>query len=171
MGLNEKITEKFSVVTDLSGQSILNSIELGKQKQTWTDFLDVEAIDYKEINIKDNRIEITRSPGLFTAFRPSGKITIEITTETDSRTTLSCEVLPFNGLFPIYFGLLITFLIAWSLFALLFVLNVDALLLILFGWTVVGLSTSISFRFTKWHLYDYSKKVIRIITDKKKAIR
>lgn len=169
MGLNERIIEKYNITTDSSGQNILSSIELGKQKQSWSDFLDADSIDYGEINILNNRIEIIRNPSVLTAFRASGKITIDIIPDTDSRTNLICEILPYNGNFPIYIGLLITALTLWSLFALLFGLNFNTLLMILFAWTAFGLWTYINLRFTKWQLRDYSKKVIRIVTEKKKA--
>jgi hypothetical protein len=168
MDLNERIKEKYEVITDSSIDYILRSIESKRKEQSLLDFLETDSIDYEEIYLPNNRIEIIRSPGLLKAFRPLGKITIDMKQNEDSKTVLSCEILPYNGNFPLYLGLLIAGLLLWSLLVLLFGLNLDALLMILFAWIGFGTAGYISYRVTKWQLLEYSRRVIRTVASKEK---
>src|SRR5688572_1390189 len=54
-------------------------------------------IDFKEITFLDNRIEILRKPGIFSAFRPFGKITMTLTEVRPNFTKLRCAVMPGNN--------------------------------------------------------------------------
>jgi hypothetical protein len=168
MNLNERIKEKYEVITDSSIDHILSSIELKRKEQSLPDFLEADSIDYEEIRLTNKRIEIIRSPGLLKAFRPPGKITIDMKSGEESKTILSCEILPYNGHFPLYLGLLMAVLFSWSLLVLLFGLNLNAILIILSAGVGFGTAGYISYRITKWQLLDYSRRVIHTLTQKEK---
>ncbi len=68
MELNDRITERFEVTTNVTIKAILIKILEGKQKQTLTDTLVFDRIDYQEININNNGLEIIRLPSTLSAF-------------------------------------------------------------------------------------------------------
>ncbi|HRJ28686.1 MAG TPA: hypothetical protein PLV21_09225 [Cyclobacteriaceae bacterium] len=171
MGLNEKITEQFDVTTNVSTQDILQRLSDGKQKQTWTDFLVTNTIDYKAININNRRIEIIQTPTVLNAFKPNGRITIDLSDSDDNTTKLKCEVVPFNGNLPILIWLPIGALTLWSLGVLLFSRSFQGFLMIFGAWTAFGLLTYLMFLFNKHGLINYSKRVVKELTQDKKASR
>lgn len=73
MGLNEKITERFSVKTSLSRQEIFDSLTYHKRQ--FSGFVSglLVTVDFKEIKIKTDKLEIIRYPGMLTPFTANGK--------------------------------------------------------------------------------------------------
>ena len=156
MGLNAKITETFEITLTVSSQQIRKTIDDNKNNQGWTDKFG-DNINYEEINVKNNRLEIIRKPGTLSAFRPSGKITIDIVDLPDNKTTLKCKILPYNGALPYRIVLLIVVLSIWSLLLLFFVDAIDALILICLALAVFGLIYYLTYLYAKNGLIQYSK--------------
>src|SRR5215203_2018592 len=156
MGLNAKITETFEITLTVSSQQIRKTIDDNKNNQGWTDKFG-DNINYEEINVKNNRLEIIRKPGTLSAFRPSGKITIDIVDLPDNKTTLKCKILPYNGALPYRIVLLIVVLSIWSLLLLFFVDAIDALILICLALAVFDLIYYLTYLYAKNGLIQYSK--------------
>jgi hypothetical protein len=136
MGLNDKITERFEVTTQLSKQNILESLAFLKKQFSWIDQL-VYSVDFKEIRINGDRLEVVRFPGILTPFRPHGKITIDISDAGD-KTNLKCEILPYNGSFPLIIGLVIGALSLWTLLAFAFGRSFKVFLMVIPAWAGFG---------------------------------
>lgn len=170
MALSDKITERFEVTTNASMEDIQQRLLDGKQKQTWTDSLVTDAIDYEAININNGKIEIIQSPTVFNAFKPNGRIIINLSANDPNSIKFTCEVIPFNGNLPILIWLIISMLVLWSLGVLLFSRNFHAFLMIVGAWTVLGLITYLIVLFNKHGLVNYSKRVIKELTKEKKVI-
>jgi hypothetical protein len=162
--LNQKITHTFQVTTDASKEDIFSWIGDGKRKQLWTDFLVPGTIDYKAINVSDTRIELVRMPTMFNPFRPYGRIIIEIEEIKNKRTNLKCQILPYDGMLPVALGLLIGFLILWTLSAFYFARSINMLLFVVPPWVMLGLVIYLGYRYTKSALKEYSKLLIKEIT-------
>ena len=171
MGLNDKITIKFSALVDNSKHDILSKIADGKKNNSWTDFLVVDSIDFGGIDIYDNRLEIIRCPTMLNAFRPWGKISIDFDDLPDNKTNLNIEIIPYNGYLPLIIGLLISFLILWTIAVIAFGNDWYAFLMIISAWTIFGTILYLKFLYTKHGLIDYSRRVINVLTRDIKASR
>lgn len=100
MGLNDKITEHFELTVENSSQRILDALLDQKQKQTWTDFIFSDGIDFKGIKLKDNGLEIIRIPSVWNPFKTHGRITLNLSDTDNSKVTIRCTILPYDGIFP-----------------------------------------------------------------------
>jgi hypothetical protein len=148
MRLTEKIIERFDLTTDISTSDILQRVSDGKQKQTWTEFFVTDAIDFKAINISGGRIEIIQSPSILNAFKPNGRITIDLSRMEDNKTRLKCEVVPYDGNLLSLIWFPIGALAFWSLLVLAFTRSFQGFIMILGAWTVVSLFVYLFFCIT-----------------------
>ncbi len=171
MGLSEKIIERFDLTTEVSTAEILQRVSDGKEKQTWTDMLLTDAIDFNAINVSVGRIEIIQAPSILNAFKPNGRITIDLSKMEDNKTRLKCEVVPYNGNFPILIWFPIGALTFWSLLVLAFTRNFHGFSMILGAWTVLSVFIYLLFLYNKHGLINYSKRVIKELIRDKKARR
>jgi hypothetical protein len=171
MGFNDKIKIRFEATSNVSMEEIFIRISEGKKRQSWTDFLLADSINYKEISVNNGQFEIIRTATPLNAFKANGKIVFIINEIEDNKTQLKCEILPFNGSLPIIVGLLIGGLTFWSLLVLFFSRGFQAFILIVFAWTAFSLFTYVQYFFNKLGLIDYAKKVISELTRDKKPSR
>jgi len=169
IGFDERMTIRFEETANISMNGLASRISEGKINQSWTHFLVADVIDYKEINLNDGRIEIVRTPTVFNPFKANGRIVLTLNEISDNNAQLKCEILPFDGTYPIIVGLFIAFFTLMSLLILLFGRGNETFLLILFMWTIFGLIQYVAYSLNKHGLIDYSKKVIKELTKTGKA--
>ena len=96
MRLNDKITVRLEETVAFSKQVLLSIITNKKQK--WSTPRRHKSINFNEINIIDDRIEILSSPSTFNAFKPKGKITLELENSINNQTVVKCKSSPIMAL-------------------------------------------------------------------------
>jgi len=172
MGVNDKISEHFQLTVENSTSRILADLSNRKQQQTWTDFILSDQIDFKGIEVKDNRLEILRIPTVLNPFKAHGRITFDLSDSDNNTVTVKCRILPQDGIFPyviifyfVFFTLwtIACFLIAWG--------DLKVLLLVIPGWTVFGLVIYFGLLYTKSGLRNYARRIVKELMTEKKASR
>jgi hypothetical protein len=171
MGLNEKITTRFEMIAECSRQDIVTAIASGKKNGYVANIFVADAVDYNEISLSDNKIEINRRPILLDAFRSSGTITIDMVTSSDNKTILKCEILPFHGNLPIVIALGSIGLIFWTLLVFAFQRTLYATIFVLISWTMIASMCIIVYLLTKYGLINYAKRAIKELTRDNKTSR
>ena len=168
MGLNDKITEQFELTIENSSQRILATLSDQKQKQTWTDFIFSDGIDFKGIKLKDNGLEIIRIPSTLNPFKAHGRITFNLFDTDSNKVTIKCKIIPHDGIFPYILGFYVAFFTLWTIACFLIARgDLKALLLVIPGWTVFGLIIYFGLPYTKSGLRNYSKRIVKeLMTDK-----
>ncbi len=168
MGLNDKITEHFELTVENSSQRILTTLYDHKQKQTWTDYIFSDNVDFNGIEIKDNRLEIIRIPSVLNPFKAHGRITFNLLDTDNNRVTVKCKIVPHDGIFPYILGFYVTFFTLWTIVSFLITRgDSKALFLIIPGWAVFGLIIYFGLVYTKSGLRNYSRRIVKeLMTDK-----
>lgn len=166
MGLNNRTKEVFEVTVDKPKLEILRTIDEGKNNYAWTDSIFGGTIDYKEIKVNEGRIEIRRGPTSVAAFRSLGTITVDIVEMDNGKSQLICEVHPYNNL-----GIVLTLfagaLTLWTIGTLLISKNLDIWIMIAMAWGGFGLTFFLQYKYYKWALIQYTRKVINELSAKK----
>jgi hypothetical protein len=162
MSLNDKIKYRWTADVSRGKSEIIDHIEEKIRVYKWTDFLSI-PIDFKEFKIKEGQIEIVSMPGTFTAFRPWGKISIKLNEQISGTTTLTCDILPMNGNFPLIVYLTIGVLTLWTLGFLLTTFNLRIIVAIVGFWGLFGLTVYLQYRYYRSRLISYSKRVVDLI--------
>ena len=171
MGLNEKLKDSFVFTVDKTKSEILETIENRKQNQQWTDFLLADTFDFKGIVETGGQLEILRKPTTFSPFRPYGKIIININTIGESKSKLTGETIPYNGNLPFALILIFGFIGLWTIGVLLTIKITIALPMTFITWSVFGLIIFLQYKYYKWGLLDYTKRLVTELTNDKKASR
>jgi len=171
MRLNEKIKGSFDFTIDKTKSEILETIENRKQNQQWTDFLLTDTFDFKGIVETGGQLEILRKPTTFSPFRPYGKIIININTIGESKSKLTGETIPFNRNLPFTLILIFGFNGLWTIGVLLTIKITIALPMAFITWSVFGLIIFLQYKYYKWGLLNYTKRLVTELTKDKKASR
>ena len=171
MGLNEKIKGSFDFTIDKTKSEILETIENRKQNQQWTDFLLTDTFDFKGIVETGGQLEILRKPTIFSPFRPYGKIIININTIEESKSKLTGETIPFNRNLPFTLILIFGFIGLWTIGVLLTIKITIALPMAFITWSVFGIIIFLQYKYYKWGLLNYTKRLVTELTKDKKASR
>jgi hypothetical protein len=150
---------------------IFDLFQSGKEKSKWTDFLKARIIDFDEIEIKDDQIEISKKPKFTSAFRPNGKIIISISKLSDDKSRLIGKILPYHGTGLITIIMLLAFLILFSIISLFISHNSNTILIIGIAWLMVGIGIFSEYSNSKSGLTKYLKEIIDGINNEKKASR
>jgi hypothetical protein len=150
---------------------ILDYFRSGKENSKWTDFLIPRTIDFDEVVLKENQIEIYRKPKFTSAFRPSGKIIISINEISDDKSCLIGKIFPYNGKGYISIIFLITFLIIFTIGALFLSQNTNTISMIFIAWIMVAIGIVFEYYNSKSGLIKYLKEIINILDKEKKASR
>jgi hypothetical protein len=162
MNLNDKIKYRWAAEVSRRKSEIIDDIERKIRTYRWTDYLSI-PIDFNEFKIKDGEIEILSMPGTFTAFRPWGKISIKLNETISGGTTLTCDILPMNGNFPLIVFLTIGALTLWTLVFLLTTFSLTIVFAIVGFWGLFALIIYMQYRYYRWTLISYSKRVVDLI--------
>ena len=162
MSLNDKIRYNWTAEVSRGKSEIVHDIEKKIENYKRTDFLSTQ-IDFKEFKINDGEIEILSIPGTFTAFRPWGKISIKLNEQVSGTTTLTCDILPMNGNFPLSVYLTIGALTLWTIGFLFTTFSLTIVFAILGFWGLIGLCIYFQYRYYRSTLIDYSKLLVDFI--------
>ena len=171
MGLDEKIKDSFDFTVDKTKSEILDIIENRKQNQQWIDFLLADTFDFKGIVETGGQLEIQRKPTTFSPFRPYGKIIININTIGESKSKLTGVTIPYNGNLPFALILIFAFIVLWTIVVLLTIKITIALPMTFITWSVFGLIIFLQYKYYKWGLLNYTKRLVAELTKDKKASR
>lgn len=158
--MNNRINESFKVHFELPKSTIIEFFKRGKQSQKLLDSILSDPIDFSEIILDSDNIEITRMPKATAPFRPYGKIIIEITAESIDKSLLKFEVRPFNNTFPIVLIIAIILMTTWSLIGSLFSSGENFWMLIITGWSMASIVLLINYKLFKIGLIKYTNIVV-----------
>lgn len=117
-------------------------------------------IDYSEMSFESDKIRVTRRPGIFTAFKPHGNITIDILEE-GGECRLLFDILPYGGNLPTILLIGICGLSFWTFLVLLFSDGLFGWILVIGAWIFAALIQYIKYQYTVTGLIDYSKRLIK----------
>lgn len=163
----ERITwfnKNIEVSINRSKSELFKIIEENKKQYNWMDLAFGTRVDFTEMLISNDKIEIIRSPTALKAFRPTGKILISIEEKSADQCKLSCLIIPYNGMGHIVFSLSFGSLLLWTVGALLLGRTEHTWLMILFTWTIWLPTIYIIYNYNKWALVSYSRKIISELT-------
>ena len=155
--LNDRINEHFTILIDSNKSDFINYFKQRKEAQGLVDSV-LSTIDFREVKIKENGIEIIRMPRTTNAFRPFGKILIEAS-ESGEKLNLNVEVRPFNNAFPTIITIALVFLGLWTLTGFL-IKGPNNALIISLGWIIATVGLLVNYRTTKAKLLSYSKRIV-----------
>ena len=151
-------------------EDILNIIREGIGNSKWHSSLTGGYVNFNEIKINGDKIEILRSPGMFTPFKSHGRIVLHLMrTEKQDLTRIKCEILPGDNTGPYFFGFLLVIFLLWTMFLLSIGLLVgmtsmaSKILTSIIVFSVIGLIMYVKYRFARVALTDYSESVIKLI--------
>ncbi|HYF69506.1 MAG TPA: hypothetical protein VD884_15280 [Ohtaekwangia sp.] len=158
MRLNEKILGEIGVTVKKSKHELIQHIlERKKNRNILSNtFCD---IDYSEISLENDKINVTRRPGMLTAFRPYGSITVNIVEER-GECKLLFDILPYGGNLPTLLLVGICGLIFWALLVLLINNDLFGWIFAIGTWMFAALIQYIKYQYTLTGLIDYSNRLI-----------
>ena len=166
--INDKINFSFELEFPCRKEQIIFLLKHKAAEQNPLLFFLPGRIDFNEIRFLDDRIEINRRPGTFTAFRPTGRIVMTLTELNKDSTRLRCEVMPGNNTIPVMKFIQVGVLVLWAIGWMLLGWRLDPLPRYLIPICVLILVFTIQFlkyRGDRQALIDYSKLVIKVIKD------
>jgi hypothetical protein len=162
--INKWLNTSYDTLVKKNPADVLK-IFIDKKKGCASTFLFPELVDFREVTITDNTIEILRTPGTFTPFRSHGKIKFHLLQiDKKSWTKVKCEILPGNNAMP---------------YILTYQLSTTGALAI--GWLLLGRDTAtkvvgalmvlilpviisyVQYRKARTELTDYSRALIKLI--------
>jgi hypothetical protein len=171
MHLLKKILERMEFIVNKTKSDIFKFFHSGKENSKGSDFLNARIIDFDEVEIKDDQIEISRKPKFTSPFRPYGKIIISISKLSDDKSRLIGKILPYNGTGLNTIMILLTFLILFSITSLFISHNSNTILIIVLAWLMVGIGIFFEYFNSKSRLTKYLKEIIDFINIEIKASR
>ena len=162
--------EKVEFTVNNNRLEILDYFRIGKENYKWTDFLKDRIIDFEEVKIKNDQIEIIRKPKFTSAFRPTGKIIISINETSNGKSQLIGEIFPYNG-YGYLIILLLLFLIIFTFGALFLIQGTNTLFIIFLVWTMAAIGIVFEYYNSKSGLIKYLNEIIDTLDKEKKASR
>ena len=150
--INQKISEHFEIISDKSMKIIMESAD-----KKIRDFDGI--LQGKPPIITDGRIEINRSPLVFTAFRGIGTIVFSFS-ENKNQTSMTCEIFPYNNSFHLILLIGIVLLSLWTTAGIIF-WNQNSIIILSCGWIIAIVGTYISLVLNKHRLRKYSREIAK----------
>jgi hypothetical protein len=159
MNLDEKIKEKIEIKVKKSRDELIQFVVDRKKARNIiaNTFYD---IDYSEISVQNDQITILRRPGVFTAFRPYGNITIDIF-EGLGECNLRFTILPYGGNLSTLLILGSIGLTLWTVLVLLISHGLFGWIFSIGAWAFVAIIQYLGYQYTRTGLLDYSKRLIK----------
>jgi hypothetical protein len=158
MDLDEKIKERIEIRVKKSRDELIQFVidrKKGRNIITNT-FCD---IDYGEISVHNDQITVLRRPGILTAFRPYGNITIDIS-EGLGECNLKFTILPYGGNLSTLLIIGSIGLTLWTLLVLLLSNGIFGWIFSIGTWAAVAIIQYLGYQYTRTGLLDYSKRLI-----------
>jgi hypothetical protein len=166
--INDKINASFETDIPIGQEEIVARLKQKAVGEGIFSFLLSGQIDIRDIKFFDNRVEILRNPGAFSAFRPFGKITMMFNSGDQNSTKVRCVVMPGNNLFPLLFIIQAIILLFWSMGWVILGWRLDLSTRYLTPIAVMVISSAILFlkmKRDRRSLIDYSKMVIKVMSE------
>jgi hypothetical protein len=164
---NEIINTSYDTVVPRGTGELIGILTTKKNDAKWFSSFIPSRIDFKEIKVNGDMIEILRMPGPFSPFRAHGKIRLHFhETVKNDETKIRCEIYPGNNTMPY---LIVYQILTTGLLAILFLIMgkdfttkvIGALLVVI----VPGLISYLKYKSSRRDLIDYSRVIIKMMRD------
>jgi len=148
MKFKDKLNDKYELTVNLSKLEIFEKLKKEIQNYQESDFL-TKSFNFRQINILDNKIEITRKPKMVSPFNADGKIIIEIIDFGNRMSKLNIEIIPYSGNFQYIIMFVFIVLFLWTLGVLFTIRFPNSLFMILLSWIIFPLFLYLKYRYYK----------------------
>ncbi|WP_299826532.1 hypothetical protein [uncultured Pontibacter sp.] len=170
----KRYDESFSVEVSQSKAKVIEFVSKEKnKKRDFFGFLSSNPVDFNEVTITGENINIDVLPKMLNPYRGMGKIHMSLQSGVStSETIIKGEIIPYNCLYIFLICIVIGFLVLWTPLVIAMTSGINTFIMLAFAWTIFPLVLHLMPFWNRSRLREYKEFFIAgLIENKKKTIR
>jgi hypothetical protein len=165
MQLLKNYNDNFSLAIDKPKEKVFSALQTCVDKSERNIFVD-KLFYGEKYSLTNDTFKIVRKQAFFGPFKGVGQINIKLLPVNEAnRTKVEFETTPFQQDYKYGFFVLLFFLFAWTIGSLLISTNLNTIIIVFLGWTIIPLMLHFWLKWNKTKLRNYSYSFLKKLFD------